>query len=63
MKHLPAVHRALTVTAIGMAAALLAGCATPPEPQGSLRKETLLAITSGMELVKFNAGAQMSAQV
>jgi hypothetical protein len=39
-----------------VAAALLAACATPPEPQGSLRPETVFALTSGMELLKFNAG-------
>ncbi len=39
-----------------LAAALLAACATPSEPQGSLRKETVFALTSGMELLQFNAG-------
>lgn len=44
-----------SATALALTA-LLAACATPPQPQGSLRKETVFAITSGMELLKFNAG-------
>ncbi len=52
MKHSP-LRTTLSTLA---AAALLAACATPPEPQGSLRKETVLAITTGMELLQFNAG-------
>jgi len=41
---------------LAAAAALLAGCATPPEPEGPLRKETVFAVTDGGELVSFNAG-------
>ncbi len=39
-----------------LVSALLAACATPPEPTGPLRKETVFAITESGELVSFNAG-------
>jgi hypothetical protein len=42
--------------AAAVVAALLPGCATPLEPEGLLRKETVFAVTEGGELVKFNAG-------
>lgn len=39
------------------AAALVAGCASAPtEPVGAPRKETVLAVTDGGELIRFNAG-------
>ena len=38
------------------ATALLAACATPTEPEGALRKETVYAVTDAAELVRFNAG-------
>jgi hypothetical protein len=39
------------------ASALLAACATPPaEPMGPLAKETIYAVTTGNQLVQFNAG-------
>jgi hypothetical protein len=44
------------LASLAAAAALLAGCATPPEPEGPLRKETVFAVTDGGELVRFNAG-------
>lgn len=47
---------ALVSLAAAGVAALLAGCATPPEPEGPLRKETVFAVTDGGELVSFNAG-------
>lgn len=37
-------------------AALAAGCTTPTEPEGAPRKETVLAVTDGGELIRFNAG-------
>lgn len=37
-------------------AALAAGCATPTEPEGAPRKETVLAVTDSGELIRFNAG-------
>ncbi len=37
-------------------AALAAGCATTTEPEGAPRKETVLAVTEGGELIRFNAG-------
>ena len=36
--------------------ALGAGCATPPEPVGPLRPETVYAVTDQAELIRFNAG-------
>ena len=40
-----------------LTAALLAGCATAPdEPLGPLAKETIDAVTTGNQLVRFNAG-------
>lgn len=39
-----------------MAAALLGACATPSEPEGPLRKETVFAVTDAAELIRFNAG-------
>jgi len=39
-----------------MAAALLAACATPAEPEGPLRPETVVAVTDAAELITFNAG-------
>ena len=45
----------LQVAALGLA--LLVGCAaTPPEPQGPLRPETVVAVTDAAELIRFNAG-------
>jgi hypothetical protein len=35
---------------------LLAACASPPEPIGEPRKETVFAVTDTAELIKFNAG-------
>lgn len=42
--------------ALAAVAAVAAGCATPTEPLGALRKETLLAVTDGGDLIRFNAG-------
>ena len=39
-----------------VASTLLAACATPPEPEGPPRKETLWAVTDAAELIRFNAG-------
>ncbi|OYU73646.1 MAG: hypothetical protein CFE45_36755, partial [Burkholderiales bacterium PBB5] len=36
--------------------ALLAACATPPEPEGPPRQETVFAVTDAAELIRFNAG-------
>jgi Domain of unknown function (DUF4394) len=52
----PLFRPALAMLAAAVATALLAGCATPPEPAGPLRKETVFAVTDGGELVSFNAG-------
>lgn len=45
----------LFLTAL-IATGLLAACATPPEPMGPLRKETVFAVTDAAELIRFNAG-------
>ena len=39
-----------------LATALLAACATAPEPEGPPRKETVFAVTDAAELIRFNAG-------
>jgi hypothetical protein len=39
-----------------LATALLAACATPTEPMGPPRKETVVAVTDAAELIRFNAG-------
>jgi Domain of unknown function (DUF4394) len=39
-----------------MLVALLAACATAPEPEGPPRKETVLAVTQDHQLIRFNAG-------
>jgi hypothetical protein len=42
--------------AVAVLFAALAGCATFAEPEGPPRKEMVIAITAGMDLIKFNAG-------
>lgn len=39
-----------------LALGLLAGCATPTEPLGPARPETVFAVTDAAELIRFNAG-------
>ncbi len=41
---------------LGMATALMTGCASQQEMLGPLRKETIHALTQGMELLTINAG-------
>lgn len=41
---------------LATAATLLAGCATPSEPVGPPAKETIVAVTTGNQLIQFNAG-------
>lgn len=54
MAHRPALA---LLTASVLTGALLAGCATPPdEPVGPLARETIDAVTTGNQLVRFNAG-------
>ena len=51
-----ASSRLLPALAALSAFVALAGCATPGEPVGAPRKETLLAVTDGGDLIRFNAG-------
>jgi len=50
------VKLSCTTVAAAALAALLAGCATAPEPQGAPRAETVYAVTDTAELIRFNAG-------
>lgn len=42
--------------------ALVAGCATAPEPMGAARAETVYAVTDAAELIRFNAGRPQQVQ-
>jgi hypothetical protein len=43
--------------ALTLSAAILAGCALPPaEPPGPLARETILAVSTDLQLLRFNAG-------
>jgi Domain of unknown function (DUF4394) len=48
--------RFLAPAAAVLLLALATGCATPPEPVGALRAETVFAVTDEAELIRFNAG-------
>ena len=45
-----------SLTAGALALGLLVGCATPTEPLGPTRPETMFAVTDAAELIRFNAG-------
>lgn len=45
-----------TVPVLGATVALLAACASAPEPEGPPAKETVLAVTQDHQLIRFNAG-------
>ena len=45
-----------SLTAGALALGLLVGCATPTEPLGPTRPETVFAVTDAAELIRFNAG-------
>ena len=52
-----AVPTRLSLSLVGVAAGLLAACATPaPEAIGPLAKEEIVAVSSGNQLLRFNAG-------
>jgi len=53
MSFLPSRRRQATTA---LCVALLGACATPAEPEGPPRKETLLALTQDHQLIRFNAG-------
>lgn len=51
------IHRLLRLSALSSAvAAVLGACATAPQPDGPLAKETVVAVTASNQLLRFNAG-------